>query len=42
MTVMDEFSLGLKQRDDCKYTKSRLSLIVWVNVVLNKTVVVCD
>ena len=35
MTVMEEFSLGLKQRDNCKYIISRLSLIVWVNVVLN-------
>ena len=42
MTVMDEFSLGLKQRDNCKYIISRLSLIDRVNIVLNRTVVDSD
>ena len=42
MTVMDEFSLGLKQRDNFKYIISRLNLIDRVNIVLNRTVVDSD
>ena len=42
MTVMDEFSLGLKQRDNFKYIISRLTLIDRVNIVLNRTVVDSD
>ena len=39
---MDEFSLGLKERDNCKYILSKSSLIVWVHVGLYRTVVDSD